>query len=427
MLTMNPYNVLLIDKSEPSDIVICLQEIGISGFHIEPQLDPSLDFASIDLIIFDISCVSDEFNFFDLEDAQRPTLVIVGDSSDKELCFSYLDKGVNEVLIRPFDVLEAKLRISNLLKNRAKSGVRLLPAEKLDTDRYQILLDLSPDIILTVCHGVITYANKTAKNLLDLPSDTVVGTRLNQIIDNDYIDFVEETLPELADSDEQMPVLFLGKNGSRIDTLVSTAPIENEPANSYLIQARDHSEHKSAIESVLLRERRYKSLIEMSSNLFIVISDGVIIYVNPISLQKLQPEINEDTLTGRPFISIVDTDYIHIVDNNMDVLAEEDENFPIKMLALDGSSLDSVLHVRKLDSDLSETYLLEISDISEQKRSAEALLEREEHLVGIVDNTPDAIISIDEMGVIESFNNAATNIFDYSSEEALHKSLFDLI
>jgi len=59
----------------------------------------------------------------------------------------------------------------------------------------------------------------------------------------------------------------------------------------------------------------------------------------------------------------------------------------------------------------------------ELKRTGEALRESEGRLRAILETAIEGIITIDESGVIRSFNAAATRIFGYSLEEVLNKNI----
>lgn len=64
-----------------------------------------------------------------------------------------------------------------------------------------------------------------------------------------------------------------------------------------------------------------------------------------------------------------------------------------------------------------------IWDVSEQRRTEQMVLEREAYLRTLLDNVIDAIITIDEHGLIESFNQAAERIFGYSAGEVLGRNV----
>jgi two-component system, LuxR family, sensor kinase FixL len=62
-------------------------------------------------------------------------------------------------------------------------------------------------------------------------------------------------------------------------------------------------------------------------------------------------------------------------------------------------------------------YVGIIHDLTERKKSDTALIEREARLSSILNTGPDAIVTIDELGRIESFSSAAERLFGYSEDE----------
>jgi two-component system, LuxR family, sensor kinase FixL len=58
-------------------------------------------------------------------------------------------------------------------------------------------------------------------------------------------------------------------------------------------------------------------------------------------------------------------------------------------------------------------------DITEMKRAQTDLQEREAHLRSVLDTIPDAVIVIDESGIIGSFSGAAERLFGYTAKEAI--------
>ena len=63
------------------------------------------------------------------------------------------------------------------------------------------------------------------------------------------------------------------------------------------------------------------------------------------------------------------------------------------------------------------------NDISELNRSQAGLAEREAHLRSILDTVPDAMVVIDDTGVIGSFSAAAGRLFGYAADEVLGKNV----
>jgi two-component system sensor kinase FixL len=60
-----------------------------------------------------------------------------------------------------------------------------------------------------------------------------------------------------------------------------------------------------------------------------------------------------------------------------------------------------------------------LRDLAERKTAEAVLLEREERLRSILDTVPDAIIVIDERGLIEPLSHVAERLFGYTAAEAV--------
>jgi PAS domain S-box-containing protein len=63
------------------------------------------------------------------------------------------------------------------------------------------------------------------------------------------------------------------------------------------------------------------------------------------------------------------------------------------------------------------------SDVTETKRAQSMLKEREARLRSILETAPDAIITIDERGVIQSFSSAAEKLFGYAPGEVIGRNV----
>jgi two-component system, LuxR family, sensor kinase FixL len=62
-------------------------------------------------------------------------------------------------------------------------------------------------------------------------------------------------------------------------------------------------------------------------------------------------------------------------------------------------------------------------DITDAKRTASALIEREALLRSILDTVPDGMVVIDERGIVQSFSAAAEHIFGYTADEVCGRNV----
>jgi len=89
----------------------------------------------------------------------------------------------------------------------------------------------------------------------------------------------------------------------------------------------------------------------------------------------------------------------------------------------DGSTFPMSLSVGEGRLQNESIFVGIISDISERKQAEQSLREREARLRSILETGPDAIIMINEAGIIESFNAAAMRLFDYGANDVVGKNV----
>jgi len=100
-------------------------------------------------------------------------------------------------------------------------------------------------------------------------------------------------------------------------------------------------------------------------------------------------------------------------------------NSELRLRRKDGSSIWVVENVAATCDEQGNLTLIEgtLVDISAYKRTADALRDSQERLLGIITSAMDAIITIDEKQQIIVFNKAAEEIFRCSAAEVIGKSI----
>jgi two-component system sensor kinase FixL len=91
----------------------------------------------------------------------------------------------------------------------------------------------------------------------------------------------------------------------------------------------------------------------------------------------------------------------------------------------DGAEFIADVTVRPLtdDTDGDTRYVKIIHDVTAQKAEQRALERREEHLKSILDTVPEAMVVIDEAGIILSFSPAAERLFGYREAEVMARNV----
>jgi ammonium transporter, Amt family len=92
-------------------------------------------------------------------------------------------------------------------------------------------------------------------------------------------------------------------------------------------------------------------------------------------------------------------------------------------LRADGTEFPVEAMISQISVDGEKLFTAILRDVSERRRSEEALRESEGRLRAIVETAVDGIITIDEVGNISSFNPAATRLFGYEPHEVMGKNV----
>lgn len=167
-------------------------------------------------------------------------------------------------------------------------------------------------------------------------------------------------------------------------------------------------------------------LVELVSDLIAIIQDGRLVYAN-VSGARMLGFDGPAPLIGKPVLELAHRDYQDLLtQDGLSMLADEESSVTMKLVRPTDGELDVDLTVRRL-GDVEGGYMMEARDITQSKRSAEALREREAKLSGILDAVIEAIITISTDGRIQSFNAAASRIFGYMPEEIIGQPISRLM
>ncbi|MFA6020760.1 MAG: EAL domain-containing protein [Rhodospirillales bacterium] len=167
-------------------------------------------------------------------------------------------------------------------------------------------------------------------------------------------------------------------------------------------------------------------LVELVSDLIAIIQDGRLVYANGSGARMMGFD-GPAPLIGKPVQELAHRDYRELMTaEGLAMLADEESSVTMKLVRPTDGELDVDLTVRRL-GDVEGGYMMEARDITQSKRSAEALREREAKLSGILDAVIEAIITISTEGRIQSFNAAASRIFGFMPEEIIGQPISRLM
>jgi diguanylate cyclase (GGDEF)-like protein/PAS domain S-box-containing protein len=144
-----------------------------------------------------------------------------------------------------------------------------------------------------------------------------------------------------------------------------------------------------------------------------ICEDGIVVWINNKGLTLLQSP-NLDNIIGRPLADFIADDFAELFADGLELLEAEHGGIPLKILTVTAEPINVNLHVAAIPSQNGGAcHLVECQDISDLIKSSQAARSRELRLRAILKTTDQAVITINEFGIIQSANYIAVDIFGY--------------
>ena len=167
-------------------------------------------------------------------------------------------------------------------------------------NKYQTLVENSPDAIVIYVDGNIVFVNKEGLRLMatDRPEELIGKTGL-QFIHPDYREKVIARMKKVAIEGVVLPFMeekFIRPDGSVVDVEVKAMPIrfENKPAVQLIV--RDITERKHAEEALQKSEEKYRTIFENLQDVYYRTDlNGVIQDISP-SIRYYSDFVREDII-----------------------------------------------------------------------------------------------------------------------------------
>lgn len=195
-----------------------------------------------------------------------------------------------------------------------------------------------------------------------------------------------------------------------------------------LTVVRDITDLKRSEEALRESEERYRKLVELSPDAVALHQDGRIIFANPAAARLVGAACPEE-LVGKPVLDFVHPDYHDIVRERIRrglVEGRTADWIEEKFVRLDGNTVD--VEVASVPFTYRGRPAMQVvaRDITESKRTEEALRASEERYRLLVENAHEAIV-VAQDGVVKFANPKALEIFRISEKEAVGAPLAQFI
>jgi PAS domain S-box-containing protein len=170
-------------------------------------------------------------------------------------------------------------------------------------ERFQRLVELSPDAIAVHAEGVLLFINTAGARLLRAESpEQVVGRPIAELIHPDYHGLIRERIEKISRGERPPPaeIKFIRLDGTELYGELASAPLlyRGKPAAQAVV--RDLSRRKQAEEAVRESEKRFRLIFNQQFQFMAILSpEGVLLDVNELPLRAAG--IAREQVLGRPF------------------------------------------------------------------------------------------------------------------------------
>jgi len=310
-----------------------------------------------------------------------------------------------------------------------------LQSEQLQNseERYRRIVETANEGICILDSAfTITYVNRVFSRLLGYEDQEMLGQPLAGL-------FAPEDLPDHLQREEERRAghpgryerRFLRKDGHRLTTIISAMPIMTDSGafEGSVAMVTDITEAKQAERALRESEARYRSVIENISDVYYrTDARGNMIMLSP-SCAKLLGYDSVNDILGYPNTQFwlhpeLRSEFLERIKNDGEV-----RDYEVVLLRRDGSPITvstSSKFYHDIDGNIAGVEGI-FRDITERKRSEEALRDNEERLRVIFETSPSAIFLVDPAGRVLMANNRTSELFGYPREELIGKPYPELV
>ena len=283
--------------------------------------------------------------------------------------------------------------------------------------------------------GVFVNINNTELSWLGYIRDEIIGRKFYDVITTESLNIFKENFSRFKEQGfvQDLEFELIRKDGSLMPVLLSATAIKDDAGNFVMSRSTlfNITDRKQVARALIESEKRYRLLIENSSDLIYTINlRGYFIYVNPVAEHIMGWPISE--IVGKHYLSFVGPDF------HEEIIAfykkQYDEHIPstyfeYPIITGDWETRWIGQNVQLLSVNGKVTGFQAVArDITDRRQVEEALRESETKLQAVFDTVGTGIIIIDkDTQIIIEANQTALDMIGLPKEGIIGQICHSLI
>ncbi len=192
---------------------------------------------------------------------------------------------------------------------------------------------------------------------------------------------------------------------------------------------KSETENKRAAKAIQESEKKFRSIAECSPNMIFINSKGRVVYANKRCEELTDYKRKEFYSPDFDFHMLIAKESQDLIKTNYKKHLNGEEVLPYEytIITKKGRRIEAIINTKLINYQGERAILGIITDITERKKTEEALKESEERYRDLVEKADIAITIDDREGNFRYFNKKFAELFGYSEKAMRKKSIQTLV
>jgi PAS domain S-box-containing protein len=435
-------SILIVD--DDVDIALAMRDLFAHlGYHVEVSHTGQDALAKAqskkyDVLLLDVMLSNTDglllLPQFHMIDAALPVIMVTA-FADVAKKHASLSEGAFAYITKPYDIEELKALVRRAVgvKHLSSEAAAAKQALSASEARFREVVETAPDaIVLADGNGLMLSWNAAAESLFGYSAGEVVGQPLTTIMPARYrddhlraLEHVERT-GNLRHKGSPLKVHGLRKDGREFPIEMSLSSWTAHDQRFFCGILRDVTAREEAETFARRQQVEQQALLDLiPAMVWYKDAHNKILRANRRAAESINKSVAE--IEGRSTYDLYPEEAAKYHQDDLEVITSGRPKLGIIELYRTGSGEKRWVQTDKVPyRDVDGTVLgvlVFAQDVTERKRTEEALRSSEERLRAIIESSLNGIVMVNEEGTIVLVNEALATLFGYDRQELLGRSV----